>query len=143
MKILLTGGAGFIGSHTCVELCEAGHDPVIVDNYINSCPEAVRRIEQIVGRSVPCYEADVTDAAAMDRIFSENAFDWDRMIEHRKSSIRCKVEHPFHYLKNKFGFKKVRYRGIAKNLNKLNILFACINLIMRDYALKHSVQPTG
>lgn len=72
---------------------------------------------------------------------SENAFDWDRMIEHRKSSIRCKVEHPFHYLKNKFGFKKVRYRGIAKNLNKLNILFACINLMMRDYALKHSVQP--
>ena len=74
---------------------------------------------------------------------SENAFDWDRMIEHRKSSIRCKVEHPFHYLKNKFGFKKVRYRGIAKNLNKLNILFACINLIMRDYALKHSLQPAG
>ena len=69
-----------------------------------------------------------------------NAF---AVFEHRKSSIRCKVEHPFHYLKNKFGFKKVRYRGIAKNLNKLNILFACVNLIMRDYALKHSVQPTG
>jgi UDP-glucose 4-epimerase len=75
MKILLTGGAGFIGSHTCVELCAAGHDPVIVDNYVNSCPEAVRRIEQIVGRPVPCYEADVADAAAMDRIFSENSFD--------------------------------------------------------------------
>ena len=75
MKILLTGGAGFIGSHTCVELCDAGHDPVIVDNYINSSPESVRRIEQIVGRPVPHYEADVADKAAMERIFSENDFD--------------------------------------------------------------------
>ena len=75
MKILLTGGAGFIGSHTCVELCNAGHDPVIVDNYINSSPESIRRIEKIVGHPVPHYEADVSDKAAMDRIFSENAFD--------------------------------------------------------------------
>jgi len=75
MKILLTGGAGFIGSHTCVELCGAGHDPVIVDNYINSSPESVRRIEQIVGRPVPVYEADVADRKAMDRIFDENHFD--------------------------------------------------------------------
>ena len=74
---------------------------------------------------------------------SENAYDWDRMIEHRKSSIRCKVEHPFHYLKNKFGFRKVRYRGIAKNLNKLNVLFTCINLLMWDYAKKHSVPTKG
>jgi len=75
MNILLTGGAGFIGSHTCVELIEAGHHPVIVDNYINSSPEAVRRVEQIVGRSVPCYEADVSDKAALSRIFDENSFD--------------------------------------------------------------------
>ena len=75
MKILLTGGAGFIGSHTCVELCNAGHDPVIVDNYVNSSPESIRRVEQIVGRPIPHYEADVADKAAMDRIFSENDFD--------------------------------------------------------------------
>ena len=75
MKILLTGGAGFIGSHTCVELVAAGHEPVIVDNFVNSCPEAIRRVEQIVGRSIPFYEADVRDAEAMDRIFTENAFD--------------------------------------------------------------------
>ena len=75
MKILLTGGAGFIGSHTCVELCDAGHDPVIVDSYVNSSPESVRRIEQIVGRPVPHYEADVADKTAMDHIFSENSFD--------------------------------------------------------------------
>ena len=75
MNILLTGGAGFIGSHTCVELIEAGHNPVIVDNYINSSPEAVRRVEKIVGRSVPCYEADVSDKAALSRVFDENSFD--------------------------------------------------------------------
>ena len=75
MKVLLTGGAGFIGSHTCVELCEAGHEPVIVDNYINSCPESVRRIEQIVGRPVPVYAADVSDREAMNRIFDANRFD--------------------------------------------------------------------
>lgn len=75
MKILLTGGAGFIGSHTCVELIAAGHDPVIVDNFVNSCPESIRRIEQITGRTIPFYEADVRDAEKMDRIFTENAFD--------------------------------------------------------------------
>ena len=75
MKILLTGGAGFIGSLTCVELCEAGHEPVIVDNYVNSCEEAVHRVEQIVGHSVPHYKADVRDAEAMHHIFSENDFD--------------------------------------------------------------------
>lgn len=75
MKILLTGGAGFIGSHTCVELVTAGHEPVIVDNFVNSCPEAIRRVEQIVGRPIPFYEADVRDAEAMDRIFTENKFD--------------------------------------------------------------------
>ena len=75
MKILLTGGAGFIGSHTCVELCAAGHDAVIVDNYVNSTPEAVRRVEKIVGRPVPHYEADVADREALSRIFDENQFD--------------------------------------------------------------------
>ena len=75
MKILLTGGAGFIGSHTCVELCKAGHEAVIVDNYVNSSPEAVRRVEEIVGHPVVHYEADVRDAEAMNRIFDENQFD--------------------------------------------------------------------
>ena len=75
MKILLTGGAGFIATHTCVELMAAGHEAVIVDNYINSQPEAVRRVEEIVGRSVKVYEADVCDKAAMNRIFDENEFD--------------------------------------------------------------------
>ena len=72
---LLTGGAGFIATHTCVELMAAGHDVVVVDNYVNSQPEALRRVEEIAGRPVKAYEADVCDRAAMDKIFSENRFD--------------------------------------------------------------------
>lgn len=56
--------------------------------------------------------------------------DWERKIEHQKSAVRCKVEHPFRTLKNTFHFRKVRYKGLAKNLNKLNVLFACTNLLM-------------
>ena len=75
MKVLLTGGAGYIGSHTCVELIKAGHTPVIADNYDNSCPEAVRRVEEITGATVPVYEIDVCDREAVDKMFSENDFD--------------------------------------------------------------------
>ncbi|MBR1732097.1 MAG: UDP-glucose 4-epimerase GalE, partial [Ruminococcus sp.] len=75
MKVLLTGGAGYIGSHTCVELINAGHTPVIADNFDNSCPEAVNRIEEITGAKVPVYELDVADFDAVDKMFSENDFD--------------------------------------------------------------------
>mgnify|MGYP003623457378 CR=1 FL=1 len=61
---------------------------------------------------------------------SENAFDWERYIEYRKSSVRSKVEHVFLIVKRQFGYSKVRYRGIAKNLNRLHMLFACANLLM-------------
>lgn len=75
MKILLTGGAGFIGSHTCVEMINAGHDVVVVDNYVNSHHEALKRVEEIAGKPIKSYEADVCDKDAMNRIFDENQFD--------------------------------------------------------------------
>ena len=75
MNVLLAGGAGYIGTHTCVELIEAGHDVVIADNYSNSCPEAVARVEEITGRKIPLYEADVCDKEAVDKIFAENKID--------------------------------------------------------------------
>ncbi len=75
MNVLLAGGAGYIGSHTCVELIEAGHSVVVADNFSNSCPEAVRRVEKITGAEIPLYEADVCDKAAVDKIFSENKID--------------------------------------------------------------------
>lgn len=75
MNVLLAGGAGYIGTHTCVELIEAGHDVVIADNYSNSCPEAVARVEEITGRKILLYEADVCDKEAVDKIFAENKID--------------------------------------------------------------------
>ena len=59
---------------------------------------------------------------------SENSVDWDRLIEHAKSSVRCKVEHPFRIIKCLFGYRKVAYKGLAKNENRLYVLFACANL---------------
>ena len=73
--ILLAGGAGYIGSHTAVELLSSGYDVVVADNYSNSSPEAIKRVEKITGRSVTLYEADVRDTKALDRIFSENSID--------------------------------------------------------------------
>lgn len=73
--ILVTGGAGYIGSHTCVELIDNGFEVVIVDNLGNSKIESLRRIEKITGRSIPFYRADIRDAAALTRIFQKHAID--------------------------------------------------------------------
>ena len=75
MTILLTGGAGYIGSHTIIELDKAGHDVLVVDNLVNSNPEALRRVAKIIGKEVPFVKADVRDRAAMEAIFSENKID--------------------------------------------------------------------
>lgn len=75
MKILVSGGAGFIGSHTVVELVDAGHDVVIVDNLSNSKKEVVDAIEKITGKQVKFHKVDVTDEVAMQLIFAEEALD--------------------------------------------------------------------
>ncbi|MGN1452149.1 MAG: UDP-glucose 4-epimerase GalE [Eubacteriales bacterium] len=71
MKVLLTGGAGYIGSHIAVELYSAGHTAVIADNFVNSSPEAVARIEQITGHRIPLYEIDVCDKTALSELFEK------------------------------------------------------------------------
>ena len=67
MSILVSGGAGYIGSHTCVELIQAGYDIVVADNLVNSSREAIRRVEQIVGRQVPFVEAELCDQSRWKR----------------------------------------------------------------------------
>ncbi|MBO7391284.1 MAG: UDP-glucose 4-epimerase GalE [Verrucomicrobia bacterium] len=74
-KILLTGGAGYIGSHTAVELLEAGYEVICVDNCYNSSPDALKRVEKITGTTVKYYQDDILDADAMHRIFAENKID--------------------------------------------------------------------
>ena len=75
MAILVTGGAGYIGSHTCVELLNAGYEVVVVDNLYNSSEKAVKRVEEITGKHVTFYEADILDREAMEKIFENETID--------------------------------------------------------------------
>ncbi|MEA5152598.1 MAG: UDP-glucose 4-epimerase GalE [Oscillospiraceae bacterium] len=72
MNVLVTGGAGYIGSHTCVELLNRGMGVVVIDNLVNSSPKAIQRVEQITGKHVDFYQDDVRDRAALDRIFEKH-----------------------------------------------------------------------
>ncbi len=75
-NILVTGGAGYIGSHTAVELLNGGYGVVVADNLSNSVEESLRRVEKITGKRVKFYRCDVRDRAAMDKIFEENEIEW-------------------------------------------------------------------
>ncbi len=75
MKILLTGGAGFIGSHTCVEIVEAGHDVVIADDLSNSKPAVLDRLKELTGKEIPFYNIDVADRQKVDEMFAKEKFD--------------------------------------------------------------------
>ncbi len=75
MNILVTGGAGFIGTHTLVELMSAGHSVVVVDNLSNSCPESLRRVERIVGQAIPFFKVDIRDREGLSRVFALHYFD--------------------------------------------------------------------
>ena len=75
MKILVTGGAGYIASHTDLELLNAGYEVVAVDNLSNSSAEAIRRVERLAGKSIKFYENDIRDKNAMDNIFENENID--------------------------------------------------------------------
>lgn len=75
MSILVTGGAGYIGSHTCVEMLNAGYDVVVIDNLDNSSSESLKRVEKITGKTVKFYKDDVRDKDALRKIFKENKID--------------------------------------------------------------------
>ncbi|MBE7056517.1 MAG: UDP-glucose 4-epimerase GalE [Ruminococcaceae bacterium] len=75
MKVLVTGGAGYIGTHTCVELLNAGHEIVVFDNFYNSSSESIDRVKQITGKDFAFYECDMLDKDALDKIFCEHEID--------------------------------------------------------------------
>ena len=121
MAILVSGGAGYIGSHTCVELLNAGYEIIVADNYYNSCPTAIQRVKQITGKEFPFYEADMTCRADVEKIFAENP-SIDAVIQFAAyKAVGESVKKPIEYY--------------ANNLNcTLNILD-----VMRHYGCKNFV----
>lgn len=75
MSILITGGCGYIGSHTCIELLKAGRDIVVIDNYYNAKPEALRRVRELSGKEFPFYECDIRDEQALRRVFAAHSIE--------------------------------------------------------------------
>lgn len=99
MNILVTGGAGYIGSHTVLELLKEGNDIVIVDNFANSSPEAVRRLEQISGRTITLCEGDLCNKAFVEKVFAENTIDAVIHFAGLKS-VGESVTNPLSYYRN-------------------------------------------
>ena len=75
MKRLVTGGAGFIGSHTLVELSAAGHETVVIDNLSNSNPKSLERVAELTGKKIPFYEVDIRDREGLNRVMEAHHFD--------------------------------------------------------------------
>ncbi len=102
MKILVTGGAGFIGSHTVVELLNAGYDAVVLDNLSNSSEKSLERVEQITGKKVPFYKADILDRAALEEVFSKENIDAVIHFAGLKA-VGESVAKPWEYYENNIG----------------------------------------
>lgn len=124
-NILVTGGAGYIGTHTEVELLNRGYNVIAFDNMVNSCEESIKRVEKITGKKIRFYNADMRDAAAMEKIFSENKIDSVIHFAGLKA-VGESVRKPLEYYNNniygtlvlletmkKFGVKKIVFSSSA------------------------------
>jgi len=133
MKILLTGGAGYIGSHTAIELDKAGHEVVVVDNLVNSKEEAMRRVEKIIGKAIPFYKEDVRDREAMDRIFKENRIDAVIHFAGLKA-VGESVAKPLEYYENNMNATFVLL-DVMRNNGCKNIIFSSSATVYGDPAI--------
>lgn len=122
MKILVTGGAGYIGSHTCVELLERDYEVIIVDNLYNSSPKAVERIEEITGKDVTFYEADIRDFHSLQEIFSKEK---PEAVIHFAGlkAVGESVEKPMEYYENNI-FGTLNLCKVMRENHCKNIIFS-------------------
>ena len=135
--ILVTGGAGYIGSHTSIELIEAGYDVVVVDNLSNSKYEAVKRVEKIVNRSIKFYEADICDKDAMRKIFAENKFDAVINFAGYKA-VGESVSKPLEYYENNI-YGMLALLDVMREYNVKNLVFSSSATV---YGNPHTVPIT-
>ena len=122
MRVLLTGGAGYIGSHTALCLLEAGYEVVALDNLSNSCPEALRRVEELTGKKAPLVVGDCTDEAALENVFSQ--YKIDAVIHFAAfKAVGESVAEPIKYYRNNL-VSFMNILEVAKNHGGCNVLFS-------------------
>lgn len=132
MSILVTGGAGYIGSHTCVELLEAGYEVVVVDNLYNASPKAIERVEEITGKKVTFYEADLLDKEALDKIFDSH--DIDAVIHFAGyKAVGESVQKPIEYYHNNMTGTLILC-DVMRNHGVKNIVFSSSATVYGDPA---------
>ena len=133
MSILVTGGAGFIGSHTCVELLNAGYEVVVVDNLYNASKESLKRVEEITGKSVKFYEADIRDKEAMNEIFEKE--DGIESVIHFAGlkAVGESVVKPLEYYENNIAGTLVLC-DVMRNHGVKNIIFSSSATVYGDPA---------
>lgn len=125
MAVLISGGAGYIGSHTCVELLNAGEDIIVFDNFFNSSTKTLDNIRKITGKNFKFYEADMLEISSIDRIFDEN--DIEQVIHFAGyKSIPESVKHPLKYYSNNL-------RGTFNILETMR-KYGCTNFIFSSTA---------
>ena len=122
MNVLVTGGAGYIGSHTCVELLNRGFGVVVIDNLVNSSPKSLERVQDITGKRLDFYEEDVRDRAALDRIFEKHDIDCVIHFAGLKA-VGESVQMPLEYYDNNL-FSTVRLCEAMKDHKVGNIVFS-------------------
>ena len=122
MNVLVTGGAGYIGSHTCVELIEAGHTPIVIDNLSNSNPESLHRVAEITGKPVEFIEGDVRDEALLEKIFAEHEISCAIHFAGLKA-VGESVAKPMEYYQNNLDATLMLCKVMAKH-NVKHIIFS-------------------
>ena len=129
-RILVTGGAGFIGSHTIVELHQAGHEVVVVDNLSNSSPESLNRVKAITGKPIAFYQVDIRDHEGLDKVLSEHPCDACIHFAGLKA-VGESVEKPWEYYENNIGGTLVLLDVLRKH-NCKNIIFSSSATVYGD-----------
>lgn len=133
MHILVTGGAGYIGSHTCVELLNAGYEVTVVDNLYNSSEKALDRVQEIAGKAVKFYKADIQDRDAMNKVFDENKFDAVIHFAGLKA-VGESVAKPIEYYQNNIGGTLV-LTDVMRHHGCKNIIFSSSATVYGDPAI--------
>ncbi len=132
MKILVTGGAGFIGSHTCVELIESGYDVVVLDNLANSSKEAIKRVEKITGKNIAFYPVDLLDIDGVDNVFLKEK---PEAVIHFAGlkAVGESVQKPWEYYNNNIT-GTLNLCGIMRKYDVKNIIFSSSATVYGDPA---------